>query len=940
MVDWRSKANRVRHSFSSRTDHNHHHHHHPIRHVSSSVTAAVTQPITTTTTTTTTSAINRASIASCTVTPMSTISTSTPSVHASRKQPDIIEPSSEFQQTLNNHTSTAQSSQSHVPTPSVPSLEATSTGSSMSRVPGAFYIPCSIAQRASLNMPAADGAALRRQLAFDALALVRQLPCCAEGWMFVKRDTSKLSSFFRSQWMPFWGELRGGMLLFCDPNSDYIHNHQRPIKLVFTATNCIIDLKNTQSYSQLKIRRSDGQAIVLRMPSAHEAQQWVVALQTLTFPYTSIRLADFDWITAIGRGASGKVFLVRDNRTNARLALKVVDKSRVFRTHLTFQHVVNERLVLELCSGCPFAIQLRYAFQTDSHLYFATDFYDGGDLFSLLQRNQGRLDERHAKRIIAEIVLALEWLHQRNIVYRDLKPENVVLDGNGHVRLADFGLAKVLKHDHNLLTQTICGTTAYAAPEMLQSKPYDISLDLWCLGVFIYHVLSGRTPFNFKGRTIDEMEEVQRTRQVRYPPVLSLEAVSIIRGLLQNDPCRRLLLEDVKRHPFFRGIDWVHVARKEPHPDDISRLLADKEERDTAVARLAVARAQQLGVQSDSTAALTRMDVQEISSMTLDRYLLRNINPEEWRHVSFSDDDDVSATAEFPAFLHKKGAEMETWAIAGWAWTCSEASGHATHARDGRDGMSGGLAERLGMQQMRLGNGNVMIGRRSLQPWVEGVGGGGGSALGGMTSVGSLMGDSSAGTSNAIAAVSSAAAAAAAAAAEGARAAAAPVNGRTAIQDGATTASSLASETIGSTADRSSRVTETTINKRYEFGANMDQAGRASLEYRPGMMGITRRSIEINIRPVGGTDTSQAGGGGGGGRWGGKGMLNLGRITSSVREGRHRASLDTVRGRRSLDRRSREGLIRRTDTFQTTVPRPAERRHVKSNVDMHRSRGK
>lgn len=920
MVDWRSKANRVRHSFSSRIDD------HPVRHVTSSATAAHAHTLPTS------PPLHRLSMDPRTVTPISPMSTSTSSVHAARSPP-VNDPSSDLHQSSAPKSAT-RTSQSHVPTPSVPSLDATSTGSSMSRVPGAFYIPCSIAQRASLNMPPADGAALRRQLAFDALALVRQLPCCAEGWMFVKRDASKLSSFFRSQWMPFWGELRGGMLLFCDPNSDYMQHHHRPIKLVFTATNCIIDLKNTQSYSQLKIRRSDGQSIVLRMPSAHEAQRWVVALQTQTFPYTSIRLADFDWITAIGRGASGKVFLVRDNRTNARLALKVVDKSRVFRTHLTFQHVVNERLVLELCSGCPFVIQLRYAFQTDSHLYFATDFYDGGDLFSLLQRNQGRLDEPHAKRIIAEIVLALEWLHHRNIVYRDLKPENVVLDGNGHVRLADFGLAKVLKHEHNYLTQTICGTTAYAAPEMLQSKPYDISLDLWCLGVFIYHVLSGRTPFNFKGRTIDEMDEVQRTRQVRYPSVLSLEAVSIIRGLLQNDPCRRLSLEDVKRHPFFRGVDWLHVARKEPHPDDVSRLLADKEERDTAVARLAVARAQQLGVQSDSAAALARMDVQEISSMTLDRYLLRNINPEEWRHVSFSDDDDVSATAEFPAFLHKKGAEMETWAIAGWAWTCGEASGHATHARDGRDAISMGLP----MQQMRLGNANVMIARRSLQPWVEGLGGGG--TLGSMTGVGSAVGDSSIATTSAIAAVT----AAAAAAAEGARLAASPVTGRTQIQDGATTASSLASETIGSTVERSSRVTDTTINKRYEFGANMDQGARGSLDYRPGMMGIARRSIEINIRPVGGTDAPQqagaGGGGGGGSRWGGKGMLNLGRITSSVREGRHRASLDTVRGRRSLDRRSREGLIRRTDTFQTTVPRPAERRHVKSTVGMHRSRGK
>lgn len=602
-------------------------------------------------------------------------------------------------------------SPNHIPTP-VASVDATSTSSSVSRVPGAFYIPNSIAQRASVNMPPADGAALRRQLAFDALALVRELPCHCAGWVLVKRDLPKFSALFRSQWIPFWGELRGGMLLFCDPNSDYVHENKRQIKLVFTATNCIIDLKNTSSYSQIKLRRPDGQCLVLRVSTPNEAQHWCVSLQTHTFQYTTIRLSDFDWITAIGKGASGKVFLVRDNRTNARLALKVIDKSRVFRTSLTFQHVINERMVLEMCSGCPFLIQLRYAFQTDSHLYFATDFYDGGDVFSLLQSNRGRLSENHARRIIAEIVLALSWLHERNVVYRDLKPENVVLDGDGHVRLADFGLAKLLKSDYDYLTQTICGTTAYAAPEMLQSNPYNVSLDLWCLGIFIYHVLSGRTPFNFKGKTMEEMEEMQRNKQIRFSSTLSLEAVSLIKGLLQIDPFRRSTLDDVKRHPFFRGVDWVRVSRKEPHPDDISRLVSDKDERGTVVARLAVARAQQLGVDSEPATQFPRADVQEVSSMTLDRYLLRNINPEEWRHVSFSDDDDMSATAEFPAVVHKKGAEMETWAIAGWAWTCSEASGYTTKLREERTG-NNGYGEDLELRNRM----NVANGRRSLPVW-------------------------------------------------------------------------------------------------------------------------------------------------------------------------------------------------------------------------------
>lgn len=774
------------------------------------------------------------------------------------------------------------SQQSHVPGSSIPSVEATSTGSSMSRVPGAFYIPNSVAQRASVNMRPEDGAALRRQLAFDALALVRELPCCAEGWMLVKRDAPKISALFRPQWMTFWGELRGGMLLFCDPNnnSEYPQNQKRQIKLVFTATNCIFDLKNTASYSQVKLRRTDGHSLVLRVTSAQEAQQWCVALQSHTFQYTTIRLADFDWITAIGKGASGKVFLVRDNRTNARLALKVIDKSRVFRTQLTFQHVINERLVLEMCSGCPFLIQLRYAFQTDSHLYFATDFYDGGDVFSLLQSNRGRLSEHHAKRIIAEIVLALSWLHERNIVYRDLKPENVVLDGDGHVRLADFGLAKVLKSEHDYLTQTICGTTAYAAPEMLQSNPYNVSLDLWCLGVFIYHILSGRTPFNFKGRTMEEMEEIQRTRQIRYSSSLSLEAVSLIKGLLQNDPFRRSTLEDVKRHPFFRGVDWVRVAQKTPHPDDLSRFVSDKEQRGSVVARLAIARAQQLGVESESATALARTDLQEISSMTLDRYLLRNINPEEWRHVSFSDDDDVSATAEFPAFIHKKGTEMETWAIAGWAWTCSEASGHAPPSEGAKHGLVG-IAEAVTPPP----RGGGAAGRRSLPVW--------NSQRDPQIYQRPPFNDS-----------------------------ARPFFGQRA---------SLQEQPVSATEqhiqhhERAARRIQEPIPRRFEYGIG-EQVGRQSIEYRSG--NPARRSMDDPTGVTAQTTPRRAGP---------RGMLKIGRKLSTTTRERPRSSMDhDTRSRRSADHGS--GLdatkLRNAGSSQVAILSPSGRRRGRSSLEI------
>ncbi|CDF35547.1 unnamed protein product [Chondrus crispus] len=794
---------------------------------------------------------------------------------ANRNEP----PTTSGQRRLDRSNHQGDFMQSRAPQPSlatgsVQSIDATSTGSSMSRVPGAFYIPTTDAQRASVYMRPEEGAALRRQLAFDALALVRELPCSVDGYMLVKRDMSRISTLFRSQWMQFWAELRGGMILFCDPhtNTDYSQQQQeRQIKHVVPATNCLVDVRHTPSYSQLKLHRPDGQCVVLRMATAQDAQQWAIAVQTQTFQYTTIRLADFDWITAIGKGASGKVFLVRDNRTNARLALKVIDKSRVFRSQLTFQHVINERLVLEMCSGCPFLIQMRYSFQTDSHLYFATDFYDGGDVFSLLQSNGSRLSEPYAKRIIAEIILALSWLHERNIVYRDLKPENVVLDGDGHVRLADFGLAKVLKSDHDYLTQTICGTTAYAAPEMLQSKPYNVSLDLWCLGIFIYHVLSGRPPFNFKKRSMVEMEQMQRNRTIHYSPSLSLEAVSLIKGLLQNDPFRRSSLEDVKRHPFFRGVDWVRVMHREPHPDGISPFVSDRDQRESAVARLAVARAQQLGMESESTTSLARADVQEISSMTLDRYLLRNINPEEWRHVSFSDDDDASASAEFPPFVHRRGSGMETWAIAGWAWTCSEASGLGSMGRHGRrdygglGDTGGGASGRRSLPSLKNPFRDQQYGRRppaedqvhphfAQRPSVHGN-------IGGLSPQGQRH-------------------------------------------------------------ERVRRGIHGSESHRLDFNATAERPLRHSADVRHPVRSSAdapgAREIPVTSRKTGG-----------------RGMLKLGRRLTPSRSGKGRASLDGVLGR---SRRSMEGIGRedrkvRNEEFYRMPGRNSSRRHVRSSME-------
>jgi serine/threonine protein kinase len=525
-------------------------------------------------------------------------------------------------------------------------------------------------------------------------------------------------------------------------------------RCVFVVSDAVVDVTNTATYTQITLRRPDGISLCLRLASYSVSQMWCVALATATAPYRTVSLSDFAQISPIGRGASGKVFLVRDSNTEDRLALKIIPKHHAFRSSLTFQHVLNERLVLEDMVGEPFLVQLRYAFQSESYLYLATEFYDGGDVFSLLQANSGRLAERHAVRLIGEVILALQALHKRNIVYRDLKPENVVLDGKGHVRLVDFGLAKILKSDESLLTQTICGTTAYAAPEMLQSQSYSLGLDMWCLGIFVYHVLCGRPPYNFKNRSMEEMEEMQRSRVIRFSSSLSRESISLIKSLLQTDPSYRPSLEQIRRHPFFRNIDWHSLARKDPHPDNLaylvsgngaqpshphirlspvsnaglpfvpsagangdltvpptsavgnyptpSQLYSEMTQQQSVPSAVHPARlglnisadvapggspifrpfgmnghAQQhdtgssLHTNSSDAGFNVEEGIVDDEASMLDEYLLRNINKEEWRNVSFSQEgeDVLTVTHEFPTLLRSKTAiHIETIAIAGWAW--------------------------------------------------------------------------------------------------------------------------------------------------------------------------------------------------------------------------------------------------------------------------------
>merc|ERR1711988_1203367 len=230
------------------------------------------------------------------------------------------------------------------------------------------------------------------------------------------------------------------------------------------------------------------------------------------------------------------------------------------------EHTKTERNVLEAVSH-PFIVTLHYAFQTPKKLYFVLEYCPGGELFFHLSR-AGRFSEGRCRFYASEILLAIEYLHRLNIIYRDMKPENVLLDADGHVKLTDFGLSKEGIMD-NFSAKSMCGTPEYLAPEILDKKGHGKAVDWYSLGALMYEMLTGLPPFY----TRDREQLFARTRggDLSYPSYITPVAKSLLQSLLQRDPDRRLGgghgdADEVKCHPFFNGIDWTAFQQRRVTP--------------------------------------------------------------------------------------------------------------------------------------------------------------------------------------------------------------------------------------------------------------------------------------------------------------------------------------------------------------------------------------
>ncbi|KAK5860814.1 hypothetical protein PBY51_022270 [Eleginops maclovinus] len=296
----------------------------------------------------------------------------------------------------------------------------------------------------------------------------------------------------------------------------------------------------------------------------------------LQWKWLEMQPMDADWFLdfrVLGKGGFGEVSACQMKATGKLYACKKLNKKRLKKRKGYEGAMVEKRILEKVYSR--FIVSLAYAFQTKEEICLVMTIMNGGDLkyhIYLVDENNPGFDEPRACFYIAQIIQGLEHLHQKRIIYRDLKPENVLLDNDGNVRISDLGLAVELK-EGKTQTKGYAGTPGYMAPEMLKGEKYDTSVDYFTLGVTLFEFIAAKNPFRNRGEKVEreEMKERMLTREVTYEDNFSEHARSLCDALLAKDVEKRMgfkneCCDDIRAHPFFSGINWRKLNAGILHP--------------------------------------------------------------------------------------------------------------------------------------------------------------------------------------------------------------------------------------------------------------------------------------------------------------------------------------------------------------------------------------
>ncbi|KAH8585751.1 serine/threonine protein kinase-like protein [Bisporella sp. PMI_857] len=288
---------------------------------------------------------------------------------------------------------------------------------------------------------------------------------------------------------------------------------------------------------------------------------------------------DFQPLRCLGKGTFGTVLLVKQQSTGRLFAQKQFKKASLTVHKRLVEQTKTERTILESVNRHPFVVKLFYAFQDHEKLYLILEYAQGGELFTHLAQER-MFTEEVASFYMAEMVLALEHLHRNlGVVYRDLKPENCLLDAEGHLLLTDFGLSKVAV-DGDDKCNSLLGTLEYMAPEVIQGHKYGMAVDWWSFGALGFDLLTGSPPF--QGGNHAKIQEKIVKQKLVMPYFLGPDAKDLLTRFLRKDPKKRLGanmpkdLQTIKKHRFFRKIDWKLLAKREVEPP-IQPMITDPE---------------------------------------------------------------------------------------------------------------------------------------------------------------------------------------------------------------------------------------------------------------------------------------------------------------------------------------------------------------------------